>query len=341
MANNFSDKKKITSAHGAGGKYSHDLIKQVFLKHFDNPPLRELLDAAILPEMHGRLVFTTDSHVVQPLFFPGGDIGQLAVSGTVNDLAVCGAKPLWLSCGMIIEEGFNLDTLEKIVISMQKIAQLAGVQIVTGDTKVVGHSEADGLFINTAGIGYLPEGRNIGKSLITPGDKILINGFIGDHAAAIIKARQQFQIDLDIISDCAPLNELTEILFEKVPGIRIMRDPTRGGVATTLNEFMDGNRFGIRIIENSIPVRDVVLGLCEPLGFDPLYLANEGKVVVIVAEKAAEEALTTMRSHPLGRNAAIIGEVIAQPTGHVLLKTRIGTERVLDMLTGEMLPRIC
>jgi len=336
-----NNKLKITSAHGAGGKYSHDLIKRVFLKHFDNPPLRELLDSAILPEIRGRLVFTTDSHVVQPLFFPGGDIGKLAVSGTVNDLAVCGARPLWLSCGMIIEEGFEIETLEKIVISMQKTAQSAGVQIVTGDTKVVGHGEADGLFINTTGTGYLPEDRNIAKSLITPGDKIILNGFIGDHAAAIIKARHQFQIDLDIISDCAPLNDLTEILFENIAGIRIMRDPTRGGLATTLNEFLDGNRFGMRISEESVPIRDVVLGLCEPLGFDPFYLANEGKVVVVVAEKSADKALQTMRSHPLGQNAAIIGEVITKPAGHVLLKTRIGPERVLDMLTGEMLPRIC
>ncbi|MFA4921551.1 MAG: hydrogenase expression/formation protein HypE [Candidatus Neomarinimicrobiota bacterium] len=342
MASNISIKKSIiTSAHGAGGKYSHDLIKQVFLKHFDNAPLRELLDSAILPEMPGRLVFTTDSHVVQPLFFPGGDIGKLAVSGTVNDLAVCGAKPLWLSCGMIIEEGFDLDILEKIVISMQATAQSAGVQIVTGDTKVVAHGEADGLFINTAGIGYLPQGRHIGISQIVAGDKIILNGYIGDHAAAIIKARQDFQIESDIVSDCAPLNDLTENLFENIDGIRIMRDPTRGGLATTLNEFLDGDRFGVRIYQDAIPIQEAVRGLCEPLGFDPLYLANEGKIVVVVAEESANDALRWMHSHPLGRAAAIIGEVTTQPVGHVLLKTHLGTDRVLDMLIGEMLPRIC
>jgi len=340
-SNNSNKKPKITGAHGAGGKYSHDLIRQVFLKHFDNAPLRDLLDSAILPKINGQLVFTTDSHVVQPLFFPGGDIGRLAVSGTVNDLAVCGARPLWLSCGMIIEEGFDLDTLEKIVISMQKTAQSASVQIVTGDTKVVAHGEADGLFINTAGIGYLPQGRQIGKSQIITGDKILINGYIGDHAAAIIRARQDFQIDLDIVSDCSPLNDLTETLFDNIPDIRIMRDPTRGGLATTLNEFLDGKRFGIRINENAIPIRDSVQGLCEPLGFDPLYLANEGKIVVVVAEQSAEKALRLMRSRTLGKDSTIIGEIIAEPAGFVLLTTRIGTERVLDMLTGEMLPRIC
>jgi len=342
MANDLSDKKpKISSAHGAGGKYSLDLTKQIFLKHFNNAPLREMRDSAILPAMPGRIVFTTDSHVVRPLFFPGGNIGKLAVSGTVNDLAVCGAKPLWLSCGMIIEEGFDLADLEKIVVSMQETAVNAGVQIVTGDTKVVSHGEADGIYINTAGIGFLPEGRNTGPSLITSGDKVLVSGFIGDHATAIVKARQEFQISLDIVSDCTPLNNLTEMLFDKIPGIRIMRDPTRGGLATTLNEFLDGNRFGIRINAESIPVREAVRGLCEPLGFDPLYLANEGKIVVIVAAEFAAEALRLMRCHPDGRDAAIIGQVIEQPAGQVLLKTRISTERILDMLTGEMLPRIC
>ncbi|MFH1214537.1 MAG: hydrogenase expression/formation protein HypE [Candidatus Neomarinimicrobiota bacterium] len=332
---------KITHAYGAGGKYMHDLIKQVFVKYFDNPSLREMMDSAILPAMPGRIVFTTDSHVVKPLFFPGGDIGKLAVAGTVNDLAVCGAKPLWLSCGMIIEEGFDLATLETIVISMQKTAESAGVQIVTGDTKVVGHGEADGLFINTAGIGFLPDQVQLGIGRITPGDKIIVNGYIGDHSAAIIKARQDFNIDYNVESDCAPLNELTGLLSERIPGLKIMRDPTRGGLATTLNEFLDGQRFGIRIVEENVPVRNVVRGLCEPLGFDPLYLANEGKVVIVIAEEYADEALRLMRSHPLGVEAAIIGEVIAKPAGRVLLKTRIGTERILDMLTGEMLPRIC
>ncbi len=342
MASKSPDNKlKITSAHGAGGKYSHDLITGLFLKYFDNAPLRELLDSAVLPKIDGQLVFTTDSHVVQPPFFPGGDIGKLAVSGTVNDLAVCGAKPLWLSCGMIIEEGFDIDILEKIVVSMQKTADLCGLKIVTGDTKVVARGEADGIFINTAGIGCLPEGRRVAKSQIKPGDKILINGFIGDHAAAIIKARQKFQIDLDIFSDCQPLNDLTELLFTRIPGIRIMRDPTRGGLATTLNEFLDGKRFGIKITESAIPVRESVRGLCEPLGFDPLYLANEGKIVVVVAPESAESALNLMRSHRDGSSAAIIGEAIANPVGIVLLKTQVGAERVLDMLSGEMLPRIC
>jgi len=333
--------KTITRAYGAGGQYTHNLIHQVFLKHFDNLPLCEMLDSAILPAVPGQIVFTTDSHVVQPLFFPGGDVGRLAVAGTVNDLAVCGAKPLWLSCGMIIEEGFDISLLENIVISMQKTADTAGVQIVTGDTKVVSHGEADGIFVNTAGIGYLPQDRQLGKSRITPGDRVIVTGFIGDHAVAILKARQELNIDVNILSDCRPLNNLTEKLFDKISGIRIMRDPTRGGLATTLNEFLDEKRFGIRIIEDTVPVRDAVRGVCEPLGFDPLYLANEGKIVMIVARESAAAALRILHSHPDGVDAAVIGEIIANPTGHVLLKTRVGTERVLDMLTGEMLPRIC
>jgi len=332
---------KITHAHGTGGQYTHDLIKNVFVRHFNNAQLNALLDSAILTAPSRQLVFTTDTHVVQPRFFPGGDIGRLAVAGTINDLAVCGARPLWLSTAFIIEEGFDLDELEKIVSSMQTTASAAGVSIVTGDTKVVNKGEADGVFITTAGIGIKLYSQPLEPARMAPGDSILISGYIGDHAAAIIKARQLFDIDLSVESDCAPLNSLTELLCSRLATIKIMRDPTRGGVATTLNEFVAGGACGIRIYEDKLPVRSAVLGLCEPLGFDPLYLANEGKLIIVISSAESDVCLDLLRSHPLGKHAAIIGEVVAQPSGRVLLRTTIGSNRVLEMLTGEMLPRIC
>ncbi len=332
---------KITKAHGSGGIFSHNLIKEVFLKYFDNPILNQLRDAALLNQINGKLCFATDSHVIRPLFFPGGDIGKLAVAGTVNDLAVCGAKPLYLSCGFIIEEGFPISDLEKIVASMQKTAQDAGVNIVTGDTKVVEKGNADGIYINTAGVGKIPDNISLAENTITPGDRIIISGTIGDHEAAIICAREEFKITGNISSDCNIVNSLTEKLVKNVPGLRIMRDPTRGGLATILNEFADKQNFGLRIYEDKIPIKNSVRGLCEPMGFDPLYMANEGKIVIIVSNNDADKALAIMKDHKIGKDAKIIGEVIEEPKSRVLLKTQIGSDRILDMLTGEMLPRIC
>ncbi|MDD5766872.1 MAG: hydrogenase expression/formation protein HypE [Candidatus Marinimicrobia bacterium] len=332
---------KIVRAHGSGGKLTHELIQSLFVKHFSNRSLDELLDSAILKNPGGKIVFTTDSHVVKPLFFPGGDIGKLSVTGTVNDLAVCGATPLYLSCGMIIEEGFEIDRLEKIVISMKNAAESAGVQIVTGDTKVVEHGAADGIFINTSGIGVRNSKVQLSLKSIRIGDAVLVSGWMGDHEAAIIKAREEFNISADIVSDCAPISRLTQKLVNEIPDLRIMRDPTRGGLATTLNEFVWRQKFGIRIDEKSVPVRESVRGLCEPLGFDPLYLANEGKIVAIVGKESAGKTLSIMRLSPECDSAAIIGEVIDEPKGKVLLRTGIGSNRILDMLTTEQLPRIC
>lgn len=332
---------KIVRAHGSGGKLTHELILSLFVKYFSNRSLDELLDSAILENPGGKIVFTTDSHVVKPLFFPGGDIGKLSITGTVNDLAVCGATPLYLSCGMIIEEGFELSILEKIVISMKNTAELAGVQIVTGDTKVVEHDAADGIFINTAGIGVQNSKARLSLKLVQNGDVVIVSGWMGDHEAAIIKAREEFNISADIVSDCAPVNRLTQKLVDEIPDLRIMRDPTRGGLATTLNEFVWKQPFGIRIEENSVPVHESVRGLCEPLGFDPLYLANEGKIVAIVGKNCAGQALSILKSFSECDSAAIIGEVIDDPKGKVLLRTAIGSDRILDMLTTEQLPRIC
>ncbi|PIS29711.1 MAG: hydrogenase expression/formation protein HypE [Candidatus Marinimicrobia bacterium CG08_land_8_20_14_0_20_45_22] len=332
---------KIVKAHGSGGKLTHELIHSLFVKHFSNHLLDELLDSAILENPGGKIVFTTDSHAVKPLFFPGGDIGKLSVTGTVNDLAVCGATPLYLSCAMILEEGFELDTLEKIVISMKNTADLAGVQIVTGDTKVVEHGAADGIFINTAGIGVQHSKARLSLKSVQVGDVIIVSGWMGDHEAAIIKAREEFNISAEIISDCALISRLTQKMVDEITDLRIMRDPTRGGLATTLNEFVWKQPFGIRIDENLVPVRESVRGLCEPLGFDPLYLANEGKVVAIVGGKSAGNALSIMKSFSEDNSATVIGEVIDEPKGKVLLKTGIGSYRILDMLTTEQLPRIC
>jgi len=331
----------ITLAHGSGGLQSHRLIKELFLEYFGNEFLNPLEDGAILQTNAEKLVFTTDSHVVKPLFFPGGDIGKLAISGTVNDLAVCGAIPRWISCGIIIEEGFAISDLEKIVISMRQTADIADVQIVTGDTKVVEKGNADGIYINTAGIGTLIEGLDLGVHQIHSGDSVIINGYIGDHGTAIIQAREEFPVSFEIDSDCRPLNKETIALLSKLDGIRIMRDPTRGGVATTLNEFVSGQAFGIQIDENLLPIRPVVQGLCEPLGFDPLHLANEGKILIIVDPNEAQSTLEILQSIPGNRESRIIGQVIEGPTGKVILKTSIGSSRIIDMLSGEMLPRIC
>ncbi|OUL34712.1 hydrogenase expression/formation protein HypE [Nostoc sp. 106C] len=336
----------ITLAHGSGGKAMHDLIDDIFVKSFNNPILSQLEDQASFNlaslMQHGdRLAFTTDSYVVDPLFFPGGDIGELAVNGTVNDLAVSGAKPLYLTCSVILEEGLAVETLRSVVASMQVAANQAGIQIVTGDTKVVHRGAADKLFINTAGIGIIPKGVEISAHKIQPGDAIIVNGDLGNHGTAILIARGELALDTDIESDCQPLHGLVENILKVCPEVHAMRDATRGGLATVLNEFALSSNVGIRLYEESIPVREEVKGVCEILGLDPLYLANEGKLVLVVPGKYAEAVLSTMKSHPAGKDAEIIGEVITTPPGVVLLKTVFNAERIVDMLVGDQLPRIC
>ncbi|MDN7179851.1 hydrogenase expression/formation protein HypE [Caballeronia sp. SEWSISQ10-4 2] len=336
----------INLAHGGGGRAMRDLIEDVFVTAFDNPALAALEDQAVFPladlaRLGDRLAFTTDSYVVDPLFFPGGDIGTLAVSGTVNDLAMSGAKPLFLSCGMVIEEGLAVDVLRRVAASMQRVAIEAGVSIVTGDTKVVERGCADKLFINTAGVGVVPSGVNISARRAQAGDVVIVNGFLGDHGAAILVARQQLALQADIASDCAPLGSLVDAMLGACKDIHCMRDATRGGVATVLNEFAVSSGVAIRIQENALPIREEVKGACEILGLDPLYLANEGKLVVLVPAHAAARVLAAMHAHPAGTRAAIIGEVVAEPAGIVVLHTVFGGQRIVDMLTGEQLPRIC
>lgn len=343
--NKFSG-KTITLAHGAGGKAMRDLIDAIFVEGFNNPELSALEDQARFDlsalAAHGnRLALTTDSYVVDPLFFPGGDIGKLAVTGTVNDLAMSGAVPLYLTCGMILEEGFAIDELIKIVASMKATADAAGVKIVTGDTKVVHKGAADKCFINTAGVGVIPAQVNIAATRAEVGDKILINGLIGDHGAAIVDARGELALESSILSDCQPLNELVQVMLKAYPDIHCLRDATRGGVATVLNEFAHSSQVGMRLEHAAIPVRAEVRGMCELLGLDPLYLANEGKLVAVVPAQAADAVLAAMRTHPAGMDSAIIGTVQAAPKGRVLLNTGFGGERLLDMLVGEQLPRIC
>ncbi|MDB9445403.1 hydrogenase expression/formation protein HypE [Anabaena sp. CS-542/02] len=336
----------ITLAHGSGGKAMRDLIQDIFVSSFDNQILAQLEDQASvklanLTAQGDRLAFTTDSYVVDPLFFPGSDIGELAVNGTINDLAVSGAKPLYLSCSVILEEGLSVETLRRVVGSMKLAAQKAGVQIVTGDTKVVHRGAADKLFINTTGIGVIPEGINISAHNIQVGDVVIINGELGNHGTAILIARGELALETNIESDCQPLHSLVETILNVCPEVHAMRDATRGGLATVLNEFSLSSHVGIRVHEASIPIREEVQGVCEILGLDPLYLANEGKLVVVVGGNHAETVLSAMKSHPAGKDACIIGEVIASPPGVVLLQTTFGTQRIVDMLVGEQLPRIC
>jgi len=336
----------ITLAHGSGGKAMRDLIDDIFVGSFDNPILSQLEDQATIPlaqliSQGDRLAFTTDSYVVDPLFFPGSNIGELAINGTVNDLAVSGAKPLYLTCSMIMEEGLPVETLRQVVLSMKTAADAAGVQVVTGDTKVVHRGSADKLFINTAGIGVIREGVSISAHHIQAGDAVIINGQLGNHGAAILIARGELALSTDINSDCQPLNGLVDAILEVCPQIHAMRDATRGGVATVLNEFAQSSDVGIRLDEASIPIREEVNGVCEILGLDPLYLANEGKLVVIVPRSHAESVLSAMKSHPAGQDSCIVGEVIDSPPGVVLLQTAFGAERIVDMLVGDQLPRIC
>lgn len=336
----------ITLAHGSGGKAMRDLIDDIFVNGFDNDELRLLEDQArfdlnALVAEGDRLAMTTDSYVVDPLFFPGGDIGKLAVSGTVNDLAVGGAKPLYLSCGMIIEEGLKVEDLRRVVTSMKTTADAAGVKIVTGDTKVVHKGAADKLFINTAGVGVIPKNINVSAQRAQPGDVIICNGYLGDHGAAIVDARGELAIENKITTDCQPLNALIKKMLQVCPDIHCMRDATRGGLATVLNEFAEGSQCGIQIQETSLPIRPEVRGMCEILGLDPLYLANEGKVIAVVPADASESVLTVMRSDPAGEHSCVVGEVTEGPKSRVILETSFGGERIVDMLVGEQLPRIC
>ena len=323
----------VTLADGSGGKATRRLVEGLFVKELSNPLLDELGDAAVAD----GLAFTTDSFVVKPLFFPGGDIGELAVNGTVNDLAVAGAVPLWLSAGFVIEEGFPLDDLRLIVRSMSRAAKAAGVDVVTGDTKVVERGSADGLFVTTAGVGRMH--AVFGRP--EPGDRVLLSGTIGDHGFAVLVARGDLKLETTLESDTAPLNDLTASLVELGPQLRWMRDPTRGGLATALNELASECGLGVRLDESALPVRPEVAGAAEILGIEPLHVANEGKLVAVVAPEAADEALARLRAHPLGADAALIGELQADEAGLVLLDTALGGSRVVDMLVGDPLPRIC
>jgi hydrogenase expression/formation protein HypE len=337
---------KVTLAHGGGGKAMKDLIDDVFVESFDNPMLAPLEDQARMDlgricAEGDRLAFTTDSFVVDPLFFPGGDIGKLAVCGTVNDLAVGGAKPLYLSCAAIIEEGVTIDLLRRVAGSMARTAREAEVSIVTGDTKVVHKGACDKLFLITTGVGVIPEGVNLAADSARPGDIVLVNGLMGDHGAAILGARGDMALDAPIESDCAPLNGLIAALLATAPGIRFLRDATRGGLATVLNEVAEASRVAIEIDENRVPMREEVKAFCEILGLDTLYLANEGKIVVVAPEGEAEIALAAMRAHPLGARASVIGRVVDGEPGRVTMATAFGGRRIVDMLVGEQLPRIC
>jgi hydrogenase expression/formation protein HypE len=336
------DRGQVIMGHGSGGKLSHDLIEGLFLPPLDNPVLRAGNDAAVVdPDPNTRLAISTDSHVVWPLFFPGGDIGRLAVCGTVNDVAMMGATPLYLTAGFILEEGLELGLLEQVVASMRLAAAEAGVQIIAGDTKVVEKGKADGLYINTAGVGRVLEGLNISGHQAQPGDTVILSGPIGDHGIAVLAARGELGFEADVLSDIAPLNHLVATMLETSRQIHVLRDPTRGGIASTLNEIARQSQVSILLDEVSILVRPAVQAACEMLGFDPLYIANEGKLLAIVGRDDAEKVLEAMRATRYGEEATIVGQVQAEPTGRVLLKTAIGTTRIVDMLAGEMLPRIC
>ncbi len=319
---------------------AHDIIQKQLINQLDNAILNRLDDSAVF-EASGKLAFTTDSYVVQPIFFPGGDIGKLAVCGTINDLSTSGAIPRYLSLALILEEGLGLDELEKIVISIRDTALAAGVTIVTGDTKVVNRGSADKIFINTAGIGIIPEGVDISGHNARPGDVVIISGYIGDHGIAVLSQREGLNFATSLVSDCAPLNGLVSDILGVSKAVHCFRDPTRGGLASTLNELAEQSGVSIRIEEEALPIRDEVAGACEMLGLDPLHIANEGKLVAIVAPEAAADILAKMKQNPYGRDAAVIGRVLEGHPGKVTMKTKLGTSRMVNMLMGEPLPRIC
>ena len=332
----------VTLSHGSGGKASHALIESLILPAFRNPLLDGGADAAVLAAGGvARIAMTTDSYVVSPLFFPGGDIGKLAVHGTINDLAVAGARPLALSVGLILEEGLDMELLRRVVDSMATAAAAAGVPIVTGDTKVVHRGKADQLFVNTTGVGAVDDDVRLSLESVQPGDMVLLSGYVGDHGMAVMLAREALELEAEIESDTAPLHSLVAALLRAAPGTRTIKDPTRGGVATTLNEIARRARVAILVDEERVPVRVAVRGACEILGLDPLHIANEGKLVAVVPRDEAQAALGALRAHPLGADAMIVGEVKTDPPDMVLLRTGIGGSRVLDMLVGDPLPRIC
>ena len=332
---------RIQLDHGAGGRASQELVVRTFMPALANPILRELNDSALLDFGDMRLAMSTDSYVVDPIFFPGGDIGSLAVHGTVNDLAMRGARPFYLSAGFILEEGLDLTDLERLVHSMATAAREAGVQVVAADTKVVPRGKADKIFINTAGLGIIPPGVDIAGQNAQAGDIILINGPMGDHGVAVLSTREGLSFQTEIRSDSAALNSLVHVMLEQSQKIHVLRDPTRGGVATALNEVALQSGVGVRLEESRLPVRPAVSAACEMLGLDPLYVANEGKVLALVAPEEADLVLDAMRRHPLGRDACSIGQVLSEHPGRVLLQTEIGGRRIVDMLSGEQLPRIC
>ncbi len=338
----ISDYPTILLAHGGGGTLTQMLIERMFLQAFDNPALEMMHDGAILDVNGERLAFSTDSFVISPLFFPGGDIGSLAIHGTVNDLAMCGARPLGLSSSLILEEGLPMEDLWRVVQSMQAAAQEVGVSIITGDTKVVDRGKGDGVFINTTGIGLIPTGVHVSPLRAQPGDVVLINGTIADHGIAIMSVREGLEFETAIKSDSAPLSDLIAAVLEVASEqVHVLRDPTRGGVASALNEIAQKAGVGVQLAEQSLPIQDEVRGACEILGFDPLYVANEGKCIAIVTRDVADAVLAAMRAHPYGQNAAIIGEIVDDHPGRVFLRSRIGGMRVVDMISGEQLPRIC
>jgi hydrogenase expression/formation protein HypE len=332
---------RVDMTHGSGGRAMAQLIEELFLQAFDNEFLRQMNDQATFSVPKGRMVMATDAHVVSPLFFPGGDIGCLSVHGTINDVAMAGAEPLYLSASFILEEGFPLADLQRIVESMARAAQQAGVPVVTGDTKVVEKGKADGVFITTTGVGIVPEGIDVSGNRARPGDTIIVSGLIGDHGVAVMSKRENLTFETSLQSDTAALHGLVAAMLEAVPDIHCLRDPTRGGLATTLNELARQSGVGMRIYERAIPVRTEVSAACEFLGLDPLYVANEGKLVAICAPADADALVAAMREHPLGRHAAVIGEVHDDPHHFVQMQTAFGGSRVVDWLTGEQLPRIC
>jgi len=337
----LTDYKNVLLAHGGGGKLSHQMIQEVFISQFKNSLLNTLHDGAMFTLDGTRCAFSTDSYVINPIFFPGGDIGTLAVNGTVNDIAMCGARPLYLSSSFIIEEGLPMEDLWRVALSMKKASETAGIQLVTGDTKVVDRGKGDKLFINTSGIGIIPDGVQIDPKRAKPGDKIILSGSIAEHGIAIISVREGLEFETQIESDCTSLNGLVEVMLAASKDIHVLRDPTRGGVASALNEIAESAQVGISIREEQIQVSEQVRGACEILGFDPLYVANEGKLIAILPASKAEKVLAAMQSHPLGKDSVIIGELTADHPGTVTMKTRIGGSRIVDMLSGEQLPRIC
>jgi len=331
----------VTLAHGAGGKATSALVEGLFLEELGSPLLEALGDSAVIELNGSRFAFTTDSYVVTPIFFPGGSIGELAVNGTVNDLAVAGARPRYLSAGFVVEEGFPVADLRRVAAAMGRAAAAAGVTIAAGDTKVVERGKADGLYVNTAGVGEIPDGVALGPERVQPGDRVIVSGTLGDHGMAVMIARGGLELEVDLVSDTAPVHELVASLLRLGPAVRWMRDPTRGGLATALNELTAQAQVAVRLREDALPIRRAVAGACEILGIDPLYVACEGRLVAIVAADAAEAALAGLRAHPLGAEAADVGEIGADPPGLVLLDTAFGGSRIVDMLVGDPLPRIC